>query len=361
VIELKDSLRSTLAELTALDGVSGFEQDVVRYLQNACSGLADHVEVDSLGNLMATRDGPAQGRHLMISAHSDEIGAIVKSIDPQGFLRFDRLGGVLPSMLVGRRVRVKGHLGVIGVKSGHLQTREEQNKVLPPDELYIDVGVDSAEEVAALGISVGDPIAYYSPLLSFSNPDRLCGKAIDNRIGCAILLEVLRQLRSLPLNGTLHGVFCVQEEVGMRGATVASFRVHSDYAIVVDTFMAGGTPDVDTYRELPARIGKGPVLLLATSAHIAHPAVNRYLRQAASACGVTLQPCTIVGKAATDSGPIHLSHEGVPTGGIGLARRYSHTPICTLDINDAVDAVKVLVQFVKDMGQHTDLGFLSSD
>ena len=100
------------------------------------------------------------------------------------------------------------------------------------------------------------------------------------------------------------------------------------------------------------------MLLLATSAHVAHPAVNRYLRQAASVCGVTLQPCTIVGKAATDSGPIHLSREGVPTGGIGLARRYSHTPICTLDINDAVDAVRVLVQFVKDMGQHTDLGFL---
>jgi endoglucanase len=357
--DLRESLRTSLAELTALDGVSGFEQDVVRHLQGALGGLADHVEVDLLGNLIATRDGPAQGRHLMISAHSDEIGAIVKSIDPQGFLRFDTLGGVLPSMLVGRRVRVKGHMGVIGVKSGHLQTREEQNRVLPPDELYIDVGVDSAEEVTALGISVGDPIAYYSPLLSYSNPDRLCGKAIDNRIGCAIVLEFFRQLKGMPLNGTLHGVFCVQEEVGMRGATVASFKVHPDYALVVDTFMAGGTPDVDYYRELPARIGKGPVLLLATSAHIAHPAVNHYLRQAASTCGVTLQPCTIVGKAATDSGPIHLSREGVPTGGIGLARRYSHTPICTLDLKDAVDVVKVLAQFVGDMGQHTNLGFLS--
>jgi len=356
--DTKASLQATLAELTSLDGVSGFEQDVVRYLQGAFAPLADQVHTDALGNLYATRQGPAEGRRLLISAHSDEIGAIVKSIDPQGFLRFDTLGGVLPSMLVGRRVRVRGHLGVIGVKSGHLQTREEQNRVLPPDELYIDVGVDSAQQVQAMGIAVGDPVAYFSPLLSFTNSDRVCGKAIDNRIGCAIVLEVFRQLRGVSLEGTLYGAICVQEEVGMRGAAVAGYRLHPDYAIVVDTFMAGGTPDVDEHRELPARIGQGPVLLLATSAHIAHPAVNRYLRQAADSCGMRLQPCTIVGKAATDSGPIHLSREGVPTGGIGLARRYSHTPICTLDLNDAVDAVSLLVQFVEDMRAHTGLGFL---
>jgi len=259
---------------------------------------------------------------------------------------------------VGRRVRIKGHLGVIGVKSGHLQTREERLAVLPTDQLYIDVGADSAGEVATMGIAVGDPVAPYSPLLSYTNSDRLCGKSIDDRIGCAIVLEVFRQLQGVSLAGTLHGIICVQEEIGFRGAKVATYSQNPDYAVAVDTFMAGDTPDVDYDKELPASIGKGPILLLAHSGHVAHPAVNRYLRQAAAKCGVTLQPCTVVGKAGTDSATVHLSRRGVPTSGIGLARRYSHSPVCTMDINDAVGATRLLVQFANDMAQHTDLGFL---
>ncbi|MCD6518475.1 MAG: hypothetical protein J7M05_00925 [Anaerolineae bacterium] len=159
-MEIKTFLRRTLEELTALDGVSGFEQEVVRYLQKAFAELADQVEVDAMGNLYAIRRGALEGPRLMISAHSDEIGGIVKSIDPEGFLRFDTLGGVLPAMLVGRRVRIRGHLGVIGVKSGHLQRPSERERVLPSDELYIDVGAQSAEQVAEMGIAVGDPVAY---------------------------------------------------------------------------------------------------------------------------------------------------------------------------------------------------------
>ena len=355
---MKESLLKTLQELTALDGVSGFEQDVIRYLQGAFADVADRVEVDRMGNFYATREGDPSGPKLMLAAHSDEIGGIVKSVDPQGFLRFDPLGGVVAGMLVGRRVRVRRHLGVIGVKSGHLQTPEERKQVLPTDALYIDVGVDSAAGVAALGIGVGDPVSYFSPLMSYTNTDRVCGKSIDNRIGCAILLELLRRLKGVALAGTVHATVCVQEEIGLRGAGVAAYHLQPDYAIAVDTFMAGDTPDVDLYRELPARIGHGPVLLLANSAHIGHPAVNGYLRQAAATCGVNLQPCTIVGRAGTDAGTIHLSREGVPTAGLGLARRYSHTPVCTLDINDACDAVKALEQFIRDMGGHTNLTFL---
>lgn len=355
---MKEALFDTLRELTALDGVAGFEQDVVRHLRDAFADLADDVQVDSMGNLYATRRGSEDGPTVMLAAHSDEIGAVVKSVNEQGFLRFDTLGGVIPSMLLGRRVRVRGRLGVIGVKSGHLQTSEERQEVLPADELYIDVGANKAEEVEEMGIGVGDPVAYYSPLLRYENGDRVCGKSIDNRIGCAVLLELFRQLQDAPLTCTLQGVVCVQEEIGFRGAGVAAYTAQPDCAVVVDTFMAGGTPDVDYYKELPARIGQGPVLLLANSAQIAHPAMNAHLRRAASACHVTLQPCTIVGKAGTDSGAIHLSREGVPTAGLGLARRYSHTPVCTLDLNDAVDTVTVLEQFVRDVKADFDLGFL---
>ena len=355
---MKESLRRTLAELTAIDGVAGFEQDVVRHLRDAFAYLADRVEVDCMGNLYATREGDAEGPSLMMAAHSDEIGAMVKSIDPHGFLRFDTLGRTVDSMLLGRRIRIKGHLGVIGVKSGHLQTREEAHRVPVSDELYIDVGAGSAEGVAELGITVGDPVAYYSPLVDLTGSDRVCGKAIDDRIGCAILLELFQRLQGVSLPGTVHACICVQEEIGFRGAQVAAYKLEPDYALVVDTFMAGGTPDMDYYQELPATIGGGPVLLLANSGQIGHPAVNRYLRAAADEAGVTMQPCTIVGKAGTDATTIHTAREGVPTAGLGLARRYSHTPVCVLDLNDACGAVEILDAFVRSMGGHTDLSFL---
>lgn len=354
----EESLRERLAALTALDGVSGFEQDVVRALRDAFSPLADRVEVDPLGNLYARREGRGAGPRLVLEAHSDEIGAIVKSVDPQGFLRFDPLGGVVPALLVGRRIRVRGHLGIIGVRSGHLQRPEEIGRVQPIGDLFIDVGAESADDVAAMGIAIGDPVAYDSPLLPMTNPHRVTGKAIDNRIGCAILLEVFAALREETPAGAVQAVIATQEEIGMRGAQVAGHRVEADYAIVVDTFMSGDTPDVDYYRELPAGIGRGPVLLTANSAHIGHPAVNRYLRAAAGRAGVTLQPCTIVGKAATDAGTLHLGKGGLPTAGLGLARRYSHSPVCLLDLRDAAGAVATLVQFVRDMGEHTGLGFL---
>ena len=353
-----ESLRKRLEALTALDGVSGFEQDVVRALREAFRPLADRVEVDPMGNLYARREGQGAGPRLVLEAHSDEIGAIVKSVDPQGFLRFDTLGGVVPALLVGRRVRVRGHLGIIGTRSGHLQRPEERGRVPSPDDLYIDLGAESADEVAEMGIAIGDPVAYDSPLLPMTNPHRVTVKAIDNRIGCAILLEVFAALQDEAPAGSVEAVIATQEEIGMRGAQVAGYRVEADYAIVVDTFMSGDTPDVDPYRELPAGIGRGPVLLTANSAHIGHPAVNRYLRQAAERAGVTLQPCTIVGKAATDAGTLHLGKGGLPTAGLGLARRYSHSPVCVLDLRDAAGAVATLVQFVRDMREHTGLGFL---
>jgi putative aminopeptidase len=357
--DMIESLRSRLAELTALDGVAGFEQEVVAYLRDAFRACADEVQVDRMGNLYARRHGRGAGPHLMLEAHSDEIGGIVKSIDPQGFLRMQPLGGVSPAMLVGRRVRVRGNLGVIGVKSGHLQTPQERQSVLGIDALYIDMGATSDVEVRALGIAIGDPIAYYSPLVSLAGGDRVTGKAIDNRIGCAILLELLRAMADVTPAGPLDVVICVQEEIQLRGARVAAYTAQPDYAVVVDTFMAGDTPDVDYYREMPTAIGQGPVLLLANSAHIGHRAVNRFVQQAAESAGVPLQLATVAqGMAATDAGAIHLSRHGVPTAGIGLARRYSHTPICVLDLNDAAGAWRLLRAFVDDMEHHTDLGFL---
>lgn len=347
---MKEQLISTLRDLTRLHAPPGFEQPVVRYLRSAFASLADSVEVDSTGNLYAIKRGRSDHPRFMVSAHSDELGGIVKSIMPDGFLRVDQLGGVLDSLLLGRKLWVNGHLGVVGVKSGHLQTADEKTRVRPIDTLYVDVGASSADDVARMGIRIGDPWVWLSELEQMSNPDRFVGKAIDNRLSCAVLLQLFRELDGASLDGTLIGLVAVQEEVGLRGATVAAEHAAPDYAVVVDTFMSGDTPDVDYYREMPVGIGRGPVTLLANTRHIAHAGVARLMEEAAQRAAVPLQRATVIGKAATDAAAIHLAREGIPTAGLGLCRRYSHSPVETMDINDAVGAVRVLVEMARAMG-----------
>lgn len=237
---LKRQLRDLTVELASIDGVSGHEQPVVARLVELLRPLVDRLEVDSYGNVFATRIGQEQAPHLMVSAHSDEIGLLVKSIEPDGFLRLEKVGGVVDSLLLGRHVRVRGYRGVIGVKAGHLQTPEERNRVPALRELYVDLGFDSAEAVRALGIRVGDAVAYDEPVEELANPDRISGKALDNRVSCALLVLLLERLVGIELPCTLTAVVTVQEEVGLRGAQMATYRLNPTAAIVVDTVPAGG-------------------------------------------------------------------------------------------------------------------------
>jgi endoglucanase len=359
---MKDILLETLTALTGLDGPPGFEQPVVEYLQAEFQKAGASVSVDPMGNLYAQLGNPAAKPHLMISAHSDEIAGIVRHVDDQGFIRIDRLGGLIPSNLVAQRVRIAGHLGVVGVRPGHLQSADERLCVPPIDELFIDVGATSAKEVADLGIRIGSPVSYAVRLERFSNSDRVTGKAIDNRAGCAVLLQLFRELAGQPLAGCLTGLVAVQEEVGMRGAEVGTYRAAPDYAVVVDTLPVADTPNVPAGRA-PGSIGKGPVLVIASSGgefprgHIVHPKLLNWLEQAAEEARVPVQLATSIGRAVSDAAATHLSREGVPSGMLGLPRRYSHSPICTFDLNDAVSAVRLLRAFVSRMDRHTDLTF----
>lgn len=348
---MKSELIATLRDLTKLHAPPGFEQPVVRYLRDAFAPLADTVEVDTFGNLYAVKRGRAEHPRLMVSAHSDEIGGVVKSILPDGFLKIDRLGGVLDALIIGRKVWVNGHLGVVGAKSGHLQTADERAKVQPLENMYADVGAASAAEVRAMGIEIGDPWVWLSELGQFTNSDRLVGKAIDNRISCAIVLQLFRELQGVELGGTLVGLIAVQEEVGLRGAKVAAEHVAPDYAIVVDTFMSGDTPDVNYHREMPTAIGAGPVMLLANTGHVMGATMKRIMHDAAQRAGVTYQRATVIGKSSTDAASIHLAREGIPTGGLGICRRYSHSPVETMDIRDAVGAVKWLRAMVDTLAE----------
>lgn len=359
---MKEAIRTTLAALTELDGLPGFEQPVVDVLSREFAETEANIEVDTMENLFVEYQEGGEGPHLMITAHSDEIGAIVTHVDREGFLRIQGLGGVAPVLMIGRRVHVAGHLGVIGIRPVHLQSAEEKMTAPPIDRLYVDMGASSDTEVAEMGIQIGTPVAYESPLQSFTNGDRLCGKAIDNRIGCAILLQLFRELAGEPIGGRVTGVVTVQEEVGLRGATVAARRVNPDYAIVIDTVPVADTPDVAAGR-MTGAIGKGPVLVVAAAGgggrHVGHPRLIEWIEAAALEVDAVLQRAATMGYAVTDAAAISLANYGVPTVALGVARRYSHSPVCTFDLNDAVAAVRILEQLVSDIAGLEEQNFQS--
>jgi putative aminopeptidase len=362
---MKDALKATLRDLSTLHGVSGFEQQLVEYFRKRVTGLVDEVQVDRYGNVTAIRRGQQERPRLMLAAHLDEIGFIVKAVDERGFLRFDRIGGMGDGILPCRRVSVKGHFGIIGAKSGHLLTAEEQARTPVVADMYIDVGAGSAADVAAMGIRVGDPVTFIGELAEFTGGERVCAKAMDDRMGVAVLIQVLAELAGVTPYGTVFAVATVLEQVGLRGATMAAPRIGPDYAIAIDGLSAGDTPDSSLTRDIPLQMGRGPVVLLAsssTSVHvrgsIAHPAMKRYLLGAAEAEGVPVQLATHLARGSTDAAAIHLSAGGVPTISIGVPRRYSYSPNEVVDLNDLAGAVRVLTRFIGEMSRHHDLEFV---
>src|SRR2546425_6981245 len=198
-LDLLATLQADLAELTALHAPSGAEQPVIARLRDLFAPLVDAVSVDHMGNLTATREGPPGAPHIVVSAHADEIGALVASIEPEGFLRLLAIGGVQPRLLEGRAVWVGGQAGVIGARSGHLTPRSEHGQGTLMSDLYIDLGVDSAAEVEALGVRVGDPVVVISELRNLAGT-RVAGKGIDNRASCVLLLHLLRRLKGRSLS-----------------------------------------------------------------------------------------------------------------------------------------------------------------
>lgn len=358
---LATTLRERTIAYAAIDGVAGFEQDIVRRLRDDLAPHVDELFVDPFGNLVGTLRGPEGAPSLMVSAHSDEIGGIVKAIEPDGVLRFEKLGGVIETLLVGRKVRVRGVRGVIGVKAGHITPPAERLTAPPVRELYIDIGYDTADEVRAAGVEVGDPVAYESDVHPLANDARLAGKALDNRVCCAIVVELARRLHGEALGCTIHLTVAVQEEVGLRGARIITHRLDPTAAIVIDTMPSGGTPDVSASRDLPMVIGAGPVVTLVSQSGdggaIGHAGMRDLLIASAGEAGVPFQRGVFYG-GNSDAAAVHLVRDGVPTGILNIARRYAHSPIEVIDMGDVVGCYWLLETAIRRFDATTDLRFI---
>src|SRR6266480_3718443 len=355
-----DTLQADLAELTALQAPSGSEQPVIARLRDLFTPLVDTVTVDHMGNLTATREGPQAAPHVVGSAHADEIGALVARIEPEGFLRLLPLGGVQPRLLEGRAVWVGGRTGVIGARSGHLTPASEHGQGISIVDLYVDLGVDSAAEVEALGVRVGDPVVVISELRNLAGT-RVAGKGIDNRASCVILLHLLGRLQSQSLSCRLTALVTVQEEVGLRGAQVAFARLQPDLAIVVDTFPAAGTPDT-RHLAYTARIGQGALITPSSSSGdsgflLPHAARDAIIA-AAQRAGVPYQ-LAATNSGVTDAAAAHLVGGGIATLEVKIPRRYSHSPVELVDLRDVAAVLDLVEELVLHPPMEEQLGFLN--
>jgi endoglucanase len=334
-----------LEKLCKAHGISGFEDDVREIMKKEFEKSCDEVEIDSFGNLIA-RKGKKGKLKIMLAAHMDEIGLMVKHISKEGYLSFVKIGSIDDRLLPNRRVIIKTKReeisGVIGSKPPHLQKKEELEKVIKHDELFIDIGAKDEKEAKKL-VSIGDPIAFHS---DFGNlwKNLYHGKAIDDRVGCYILLEVMEKIpKNIPLE--IYAVGTAQEEVGLKGARVSAFKLNPHYGFAIDTTIAGDIPQIKE-TESSLKLGKGPAITITEASGrgvITHPKLRDLLLKIAKKYKIPYQVDVLEG-GMTDGAIIYLTREGIPTGVISVPVRYLHGPTGVFSMNDVNNSIKLLIK-----------------
>lgn len=339
-------VKELLTQLSNAHGVSGSEGNVYDFIKKELKGFVDEIREDPLGNLIAVKKG--NSFKVMLAAHMDEIGLMVKYIDDKGFIRFAALGGWYAPTLYNQRVILHGSkgqcMGVIGGKPPHMMDEEERKRGVKVEDLFIDVGATNRDDVEAMGIEVGTPVTVDREFTSL-NGTRVTGKAFDNRVGVALLISVLKQVKS-PY--TIYGVFTVQEEVGLKGARVSAYSVEPDIAIATDVTIPGDHPGIDM-KDAPVEMGKGPVITIIDSSGrglIADRRVVKWLTGVAEAKKIPVQVEVGVG-GTTDATAIHLTKGGIPSTTLSVASRYIHSPVEVIDMKDLDAGIKLMVEALK--------------
>jgi len=327
-----------LKELCEMAGVSGDEARVRDYLKTKIEKRATEMIEDPYGNLIV-RKGTPKGPRVMLAAHMDEVGLMITGIDKNGLLRFHAIG-IVPHVLLAKRVLIGKDMvcGVIGHKPIHLTKDEETRKNMETKSLFIDIGVNSREAANKL-VTVGDYAVFDTEFRE--NGDLISGKAFDNRIGCQILLDLIES--DLPL----YYAFTVQEEVGLRGAGIAAYRMKPDVALAIDTTSSGEWPEEKDVPQYPV-IGMGPAITIADRRVICDPKIVALLRRTAEKNNIPYQiKRPMVG--GTDAGTMHLVHEGVRTGVVAVPARYIHSPLAVASKKDIAAAVKLIDRSIREL------------
>lgn len=344
-----------LERLLNAEGPSGFESRPAAVWREEAEGFAASVRGDVNGNVVAAVNPEGRPR-VMMAGHLDEIGLQITHIDEEGYLYVDEVGGWDPQVLVGQRVRILGRKGtvpgVLGKKAIHLMKPEEREKASKTKDLWVDVGAGSRDEVAELGIRVGDPMVVDVGLLRLAG-DRVASRAMDNRVGAYVVLEALRLLAEDSGEAAVFAVATSQEEIGYNGggARPVAYALEPDVALVVDLTFATDVPDVPKKELGEHKLGGGPVL---TRGSAAHPVVFDRLVEAAEGDGIPFTIQAAPKFTRTDADAIYLVRAGVPTGLVSVPNRYMHSPNEVVSMADLDRTARLLAGFVRRLTAEVD-------
>ena len=339
-------INALLEKLSNANGISGAEGAVAKIIRDEVAPYVDEITTDRMGNLVAIKKG--DDFKIMLAAHMDEIGLMVQYIDEKGFIRFVGVGGWYNPVLVSQRVILHGEKGdvpgVLGMKPPHVMEEADRKKPIELANLFIDVGAHSAEEVEAMGITVGTTVTIdrdYQPLAGTV----VTGKALDNRVGCAMLIGALKEMET---KHTIYAVFTVQEEVGLKGAKTAAFSLNPDVAIATDVTIPGDSPGIER-RKAPVFMGEGPVVVMVSASgrgHLADPRMVDWLKKTAKKHDIKIQ-LEVGDGGNTDASAINFERGGIPSVPVSVPARYIHSPVEVIDLKDLQGAIALLRLAVK--------------
>lgn len=329
-----------LKKLSETPGIPGFEQRIRKLIVQEVKPWVDQLSVDNLGNIIAIKQGTKKTEtdRVMVAAHMDELGLIVKHIDHEGFVRFHTLGGFDPHTLISQRVVIQGKqdlVGVIGIKAIHFMTQEEQNKPLAIKDLYIDLG-RSQQEVEKY-ITVGDPITREKSFIELG--ECVSGKALDNRTGVFVLIEALRNLQAVPYD--VYAVFTVQEEVGIRGAQVAAHHIDPTFSLALDTTTSLDLPTTQAHEKI-TRLGHGAGIKIMDSRTICDYRMVSYLKKIANQNNIAWQP-DLKAVGGTDTAALQrMGKQGAIAGALTVPIRYAHQVVEVVHQQDIHACIRLL-------------------
>ncbi|UZW67304.1 M42 family metallopeptidase [Priestia flexa] len=350
-----DETLQMLKDLTDAKGIPGNEREPREVMKKYIESYADSISTDGLGSLIAKKVGDEKVPKIMVAGHLDEVGFMVTQIDDKGFIRFQTVGGWWSQVMLAQRVTIvtrKGDItGVIGSKPPHILPAEVRKKTVEIKDMFIDIGASSREEAMEWGVKPGDQIVPYFEFTVMNNEKMLLAKAWDNRIGCAIAIDVLKNLKGQEHPNVVYGVGTAQEEVGLRGAKTSANLIQPDIAFGVDVGIAGDTPGVSE-KEAASKMGDGPQIILYDASMVSHKGLRDFVTDVADEMNIPYQFDALSG-GGTDSGAIHISANGVPALSITIATRYIHSHAAMLHRDDYENAVKLITEVIKKLDGET--------
>ncbi|MFL0363431.1 M42 family metallopeptidase [Pseudobacillus sp. 179-B 2D1 NHS] len=332
--------------LTELPGAPGNEHDVRRFMRTQLEMYADEIVQDGLGSIFGVKKGASNDPIVMVAGHMDEVGFMVTQITDNGMIRFQPLGGWWGQVLLAQRVQIMTNngpiIGIIGSVPPHLLNEEQRKRPMEIKNMLIDIGADDKEDAKKIGIKPGQSILPVSSFTPMANEKKILAKAWDNRYGCGLAIELLKELQDETVPNHLYSGATVQEEVGLRGAQTAAEMINPDIFYALDASPAN---DASGDKKEFGQLGKGALLRIFDRTMVTHRGMREFILDTAESHNIPYQ--YFISQGGTDAGRVHTSNKGVPSAVIGICSRYIHTHASIIHVDDYAAAKELLIRLVK--------------